>query len=67
MSCGENQRLGGTHLPTVEAVMASPTTSFWLQRSLQTALMRDPVDAVNDAEVLFQLLNQRLEDILPPR
>jgi len=43
----------------IAAVLADPTTSHWLKHSLQQALPRDPVDAVNDAEWLFELLNKR--------
>nr|WP_223661436.1 hypothetical protein [Pseudomonas monteilii] len=43
----------------IAAALADPTTSYWLKHSLQQALPRDPVDAVNDAEWLFELLNKR--------
>ena len=38
----------------------NPTTSDWLKKALESALRRDPVDAVNDAEMLFSVLNERL-------
>jgi hypothetical protein len=44
--------------------MADPAASFWLKRSLRTALERDPVDAANDAEVLAQMLRERCDEIL---
>jgi len=43
----------------IAAALADPTASYWLKHSLQQALPRDPVDAVNDAEWLFELLNKR--------
>ncbi len=36
--------------------------SYWLQHALETALRRDPVDALNDAEILVLALEQRLND-----
>ena len=43
----------------IAAALADPTASHWFRHSLQQALPRDPVDAVNDAEWLFELLNKR--------
>lgn len=40
-------------------VLGHPATSFWLRQALQTALDRDAVDAVNDAEALHELLGER--------
>ncbi len=57
---------GASLSPTPQEVIASPATSFWLLASLQTAVLRDPVDAVNDAELLLQLLQQRLADLVTP-
>ncbi|RJX82261.1 hypothetical protein [Pseudomonas sp. LS-2] len=47
--------------PSAEAVMNSPSTSAWLKLSLETALVRDSVDAASDAEVLADILGQRCE------
>ena len=38
-------------------------TSFWLKHALDGALERDPVDAVNDAEILLRVLRDRLETV----
>ena len=57
---------GVSQSPTLEGVIASPATSFWLLASLRTAASRDPVDAVNDAELLLQLLLKRLDDLASP-
>jgi hypothetical protein len=45
--------------PDVQEVLASPSTSFWLKDALQAALLRDPVDAANDAELLAAVLASR--------
>ena len=43
-------------MPTIQEVLADPAASFWLKNALRSALIRDPVDAARDAEVLFALL-----------
>jgi len=43
----------------VEQVLSDPAASFWLKDALRSAVVRDPVDAANDAEVLFRLLDER--------
>lgn len=43
----------------IAAVVAHPGTSYWLKEALNRALDRDPVDAVDDAEALLQLLAGR--------
>jgi hypothetical protein len=47
-------------MSTAEQVLADPSTSFWLKSTVQTALDRDPVDALNDALVLAAILDARL-------
>ena len=51
-------------LPSVEAVIEDPASSYWLKASVQTAIRRDPVDALNDALLLAALLDQRLRDVM---
>lgn len=51
--------------PTPEQIMADPAASFWLKEALQKAITRDPVDALNDAEVLVAVLQGRLNGLLP--
>ena len=51
-------------LPTIEEVLRDPSASFWLKAALRSALGRDPVDAVNDAEVLAALLDRRCRSML---
>jgi hypothetical protein len=48
----------------IERMLSDPAISFWLREALGSALARDPVDAANDAEVLFQLLDERCREIL---
>ena len=40
----------------IEAVIADPAASDWLRSAARAAIARDPVDAVNDADVLLGLL-----------
>jgi len=52
------------HVPSTEQLLADPATSFWLKRALRGALMRDPVDASHDAEMLATVLAVRCREIL---
>jgi len=36
-----------------------PAASDWLKEALMNAINRDPVDAANDAQVLYEILSQR--------
>jgi len=57
--------LGAAHkLPTIDEVLATPSASFWLKLALRGALARDPVDAVNDADLLAKLLDERCRRVL---
>ena len=47
-------------LPQSNAILADPDTSEWLKAALQSAAMRDPIDALNDALVLAATLEERL-------
>ena len=44
-------------------ILNGPGTSHWLKNALTTALDRDPVDAVNDAELLAMVLEHRADQI----
>ena len=48
----------------IARVLADPSASAWLKDAIGSSLVRDPVDAANDAEVLSQLLQQRAYAIL---
>lgn len=47
-------------MPTIDQVLASPTTSYWLKNALNAALQRDAVDAYYDAKLLAELLKQEI-------
>jgi hypothetical protein len=51
-------------LPSVDELLREPSTSFWLRNALTSALLRDPVDAANDADILARVLDQRCRLIL---
>ncbi|VWC79278.1 hypothetical protein BLA39750_01076 [Burkholderia lata] len=46
------------------SVRAAPDTSDWLKGALGTLSCKDPVDAVNDAELLLELMNLRMHEVL---
>ena len=45
-----------TIVPSIETLLADPSTSRWLRNGLRAALDRDPVDVANDAEILARVL-----------
>ena len=47
----------------IRAILREPGTSNWIKNALSAALDRDPVDAVNDAELLAIVLRHRAEVI----
>ena len=49
-------------LPKVQDILDDPAASDWLKSALINALARDPVDALNDALVLAQVLDDRLRE-----
>jgi hypothetical protein len=53
-----------TPLPSPDEILADPAASDWLKNAIRTSLTRDPVDAANDAEFLFRLLDRRVCQIL---
>lgn len=44
-------------------LLKDPCTSYWLQAALEGSLLRDPVDALADAEKLVSVLKERLEKL----
>ncbi len=46
--------------PTTQNILADEAASSWLRSALQSALKRDPVDALNDALVLAAALDAHL-------
>lgn len=47
---------------TIGLVLADPAASYWIKDALRSALTRDPVDAVNDAEVLAKILKHKVKN-----
>ena len=47
----------------IRRILAGPGTSNWMKVALSTAINRDPVDALNDAELLVIVLRHRSEQI----
>jgi len=56
-------QLGSTDA-LVQGTINDPSTSYWLKEALVTLIQRDPVDAANDARILADLMQSRLEEIL---
>ena len=46
--------------PTAETILADNTASSWIRLALESALTRDPVDALNDALALAAALDTHL-------
>jgi hypothetical protein len=52
-----------SHNEEIKRLVSDPGVSFWLRDALLSALQRDPVDAANDAEVLFAVLDRRAIEV----
>lgn len=50
-------------MKTIDSVLTDPASSNWLKAVLQSALLRDPVDAANDANILAELLDQNARTV----
>jgi hypothetical protein len=66
-----SSRLDGWRAPAdvcpeaaIAKVVADPAASDWLRLRLREALLRDPLDAAEDAEVLAALLRARADRVL---
>ncbi len=53
-------------MPTdkILTTLENPATTYWLRDAIKSALQRDPVDALHDAEELAYLLRDRLDQII---
>ena len=51
-------------MPEIQAILEDPAVSDWLKVALTEAIERDPVDALNDALLLAQTLDDRLRETL---
>lgn len=54
----------GRPLPSIQEILEDPAASCWLKHALRSALLLDPVDAANDAEVLSLVLAQHCRSML---
>lgn len=50
--------------PTAADVLDDAAASKWLKSALRDSLLRDPVDALNDALVLAAVLDAHLREVL---
>jgi hypothetical protein len=48
----------------VAAILEDPSAHEYLKYSLRVFLTMDPVDAANDAELLAEIMRQRVENYL---
>lgn len=46
-----------------ESILSDPTASYWLKQRIEELQERDPVDALNDIEMLKRLTESRLEEM----
>jgi len=51
-------------MPAIQEILEDPAVSDWLKAALAEAIARDPVDALNDALLLAQTLDDRMREIL---
>ena len=50
-------------MPDFLAVLADPSASYWLRDAIKSAMKRDPLDALRDAETLAEVLRENLAEI----
>jgi hypothetical protein len=50
--------------PTIRTIIDDPSVSYWLKRAIREMQDRDPVDAVNDAEALAEIMREGLAVVL---
>lgn len=48
----------------VKRILSDAATSFNLRRRIEEDQLRDPVDALNDADVLQEVANMRMQEVL---
>ncbi len=44
-------------------ILTDPTASYWLKGALFRVWQRDPVDALNDAEILVSVLTKKCDEL----
>lgn len=50
-------------IPTTEALLAAPCITHWLKNAIRELGQRDPIDALDDAEILAEWSRARLAAI----
>lgn len=45
----------------INKIMKDPSASFWLKDALRSTMTRDSVDAFRDAQVLSNILKEKVE------
>jgi hypothetical protein len=53
---------GYTMTQLCEAILVDFSASDWIKGALRSALERDPVDALNDAEIIVSALRENLDN-----
>lgn len=43
------------------SILTDPTASYWLRDAVERSIVRDPVDALHDAQILTEVLQARFE------
>jgi hypothetical protein len=51
------------NFPSISEVLADPCASYWLKDALRSVAHRDIVDALNDAEALLAILQDRFDKL----
>jgi hypothetical protein len=46
-------------------ILSNHATSYWLSEAIERAYHRDPVDALSDAQLLVDVLKERLRAVTP--
>ena len=52
------------HSKQVAEILTDPTASNWLKDALTKLVTRDPLDALNDVEILHEILKARWKETL---
>jgi len=52
-----------TEISLKDRLLHDPAVSYWLKDAIITALKRDPVDALRDAELLVQVLKNAWKEV----
>jgi hypothetical protein len=48
----------------IAQLLADPSASFWIKDAIRALSERDPIDALGDAELLAEVMKERLDGLL---